>query len=169
MAGYKFMVSASHCVETSKFTDPENMTMEIAMKKAYATFYSEKDDIIIGADTVVVCDGKALGKPQDKEQAADMLRMLSGKTHSVYTGVCLLRNGESECFCSKTDVTFYQLDESTIDWYVNTNEPMDKAGAYGIQGKGALLVEKINGDYYNVVGLPIAKLNRKLKELLEDK
>ena len=169
MAGYKFMVSASHCVETSKFTDPENMTMEIAMKKAYATFYSEKDDIIIGADTVVVCDGKALGKPQDKEQAADMLRMLSGKTHSVYTGVCLLRNGESECFCSKTDVTFYQLDESTIDWYVNTNEPMDKAGAYGIQGKGALLVEKINGDYYNVVGLPIAKLNRKLRELLEDK
>ena len=146
-----------------------NMTMEIAMKKAYATFYSEKDDIIIGADTVVVCDGKALGKPQDKEQAADMLRMLSGKTHSVYTGVCLLRNGESECFCSKTDVTFYQLDESTIDWYVNTNEPMDKAGAYGIQGKGALLVEKIDGDYYNVVGLPIAKLNRKLKELLEDK
>ena len=98
-----------------------------------------------------------------------MLRMLSGKTHSVYTGVCLLRNGESECFCSKTDVTFYQLDESTIDWYVNTNEPMDKAGAYGIQGKGALLVEKIDGDYYNVVGLPIAKLNRKLKELLEDK
>ncbi|MBQ7087298.1 MAG: septum formation inhibitor Maf [Clostridia bacterium] len=169
MAGYKFMVSASHCNETSKFTDPENMTMEIAMKKAYATFYSEKDDIIIGADTVVVCDGKALGKPQDKEQAADMLRILSGKTHSVYTGVCLLRNGESECFCSKTDVTFYQLDESTIDWYVNTNEPMDKAGAYGIQGKGALLVEKINGDYYNVVGLPIAKLNRKLKELLEDK
>ena len=145
------------------------MTMEIAMKKAYATFYSEKDDIIIGADTVVVCDGKALGKHQDKEQAADMLRMLSGKTHSVYTGVCLLRNGESECFCSKTDVTFYQLDESTIDWYVNTNEPMDKAGAYGIQGKGALLVEKIDGDYYNVVGLPIAKLNRKLKELLEDK
>ena len=169
MAGYKFMVSASHCDETSKFTDSENMTMEIAMKKAYATFYSEKDDIIIGADTVVVCDGKALGKPQDKEQAADMLRMLSGKTHSVYTGVCLLRNGESECFCSKTDVTFYQLDESTIDWYVNTNEPMDKAGAYGIQGKGALLVEKIDGDYYNVVGLPIAKLNRKLKELLEDK
>ena len=169
MAGYKFMVSASHRDETSKFTDPENMTMEIAMKKAYATFYSDKDDIIIGADTVVVCDGKALGKPQDKEQAADMLRMLSGKTHSVYTGVCLLRNGESECFCSKTDVTFYQLDESTIDWYVNTNEPMDKAGAYGIQGKGALLVEKIDGDYYNVVGLPIAKLNRKLKELLEDK
>lgn len=167
MAGYKFMVSASHCDETSKFTDPENMTMEIAMKKAYSTHYS-KGDIIIGADTIVVSNGKILGKPRDKEHAKAMLKTLSGKTHSVYTGVCVLCDGESECFCCKTDVTFYDLADHTIEWYVNTGEPMDKAGAYGIQGKGALLVKKIDGDFYNVVGMPISLLNRKLYALTHD-
>ncbi|MBQ6836140.1 MAG: septum formation inhibitor Maf [Clostridia bacterium] len=168
LIGLDFVIGESNADENSAHTDPAEMTMEIAMKKALGTKYGA-DDIVIGADTVVVCDNKVLGKPKDKAQAKEMLTMLSGRTHSVYTGVCLLKKGRCECFYARTDVKFYDLSDETIEWYIATNEPMDKAGSYGIQGKGALLVEKIDGDYYNVVGLPIAKLNRKLKELLEDK
>ncbi len=165
LTGFDFIVRVADCDETSVHTEPSEMAMEIARKKANAVV-CETDDIIIGADTVVVTEGKALGKPKDKEQAKTMLRMLSGKVHSVYTGVCIRHKGEDHCFCSKTDVKFYDLDESTIEWYVGTEEPMDKAGSYGIQGKGALLVEKIDGDYYNVVGLPVARVNNMLKKLM---
>lgn len=166
MIGVKFMVSATNCDESTKFTTPEEMTMDIAMRKAYSTHYSQ-DDIIIGADTLVYLDGKKYGKPNDKEEAKEMLKALSGKTHSVYTGVCILKNGESECFCTKTDVKFYELCDSFIEKYIASGEPLDKAGAYGIQGKGALLVEKVNGDFYNIVGLPIALVAKKLRELMQ--
>ena len=165
LTGLEYIVKVADCDETSVHTDPEKMAMEIALKKANAVACDE-NDIVIGADTIVVIDGKALGKPKDREDAKAMMRALSGRVHSVYTGVCVRNKGEDHCFCSKTDVKFYDLDESTIEWYVSTGEPMDKAGSYGIQGKGALLVEKINGDYYNVVGLPIARVNHKLRELI---
>ena len=164
MLGVKFMVSPGNCEEISKSQDPAQMTMEIAMKKAYATHYSQ-DDIIIGADTIVYYDGKVYGKPRDKDHARAMLKAFSGKTHSVYTGVCILQNGESECFCSKTDVKFFELEDSLIEKYLTTGDSLDKAGSYGIQGKGALLVEEIHGDFYNVMGLPLARVAKKLREL----
>lgn len=167
MIGMKFIVSASNCDEISEHTDPENMTMDIAARKAEMAHHSE-GDIVIGADTVVVCDGYILGKPRDAEQAKSMLKKLSGKTHSVYTGVCILKDGKRECFCDRTDVKFYDLNEMVINRYIATGEPLDKAGAYGIQGRGSLLVEKIDGDFYNVVGLPVARVYKKLRELMGD-
>ena len=116
--------------------------------------------VILGADTVVAYENNILGKPKDKEDAVKMLQMLSGNTHSVYTGVTLVlcKNGkqEKQSFFAETKVTMYSVTEEQIRAYVETGEPMDKAGAYGIQGKGAVLVEKIVGDYNNVVGLPVA-------------
>lgn len=127
---------------------------------------------VIGSDTVVLCDGKILGKPKDSADAAHMLHLLSGRTHEVLTGVCILsatenaRNLVWKCsFTSRTEVTFYPLSDEEISSYIATEEPMDKAGAYGIQGGGALLVKNICGDYYTVMGFPIAEIARKLKEL----
>lgn len=118
-------------------------------------------DIIIGADTVVALDGEILGKPKDKADAKHMLKMLSGQKHSVFTGVTVFFGEKREVsFYEETKVCFYDLSDDEIDSYIDTGEPMDKAGAYGIQGYGALLVKKIAGDYFNVVGLPIGKLNR---------
>lgn len=123
------------------------------------------DEIVVSADTVVACDGEILGKPSDKSDAVRMLKMLSGRTHSVFTGVCINGNGKICNFFEETKVTFYPLSDAEIDDYVNTVEPLDKAGAYGIQGLGALFVKKIDGDYLNVVGLPLARLAREIKKI----
>lgn len=119
-------------------------------------------DIVIAADTVVAVDGRVLGKPHSREEAADMLAALSGRTHTVYTGVTLCRDGEVLTGHEATAVRFRPLTAAEIAAYVATGEPMDKAGAYGIQGLGALLVAGIEGDYSNVVGLPICRLGRML-------
>ncbi len=124
------------------------------------------DSLVIGADTVVLLDDKILGKPKNKDDARDMLRDLSGNTHKVITGCSLVYKGKITTFSVVTDVEFYTLSDSEIEEYINTDEPYDKAGGYGIQSKGALFVKKINGDYYNVVGLPIAELKRKITEIL---
>lgn len=124
------------------------------------------DEVLLSADTVVALDGKILGKPKDKDDAASMLHMLSGRTHSVFTGVYIASDEKEFLFSSETEVTFYPLTDEEIRSYVETKEPMDKAGAYGIQGKGALLIEKISGDYLNVVGLPLSKVAKALKEVL---
>ena len=122
--------------------------------------------IVIGADTVVAVDGIILGKPADEAEARQMLARLSGRWHSVFTGV-YITDGEREfLFHTETRVTFYPLTDAEVAAYVQSGEPMDKAGAYGIQGRGALFVEKIDGDYLNVVGLPLAKSARILKEVL---
>lgn len=121
------------------------------------------DDIVIGCDTGVFIDDVMLGKPKNKEQAYEMLKMLSGRTHKVITGVSIFCKGQNICFSETTEVEFYPLTDREIKEYVETAEPMDKAGAYGIQGKGALLVKKINGDFFNVVGLPVASLRQRLK------
>lgn len=125
----------------------------------------EEDVAVIGADTIVYIDGEILGKPHSREQAAAMLRQLSGREHTVCTGVTVLTNGECRTFHQTTAVQFYPLSEDEIAWYTSLEEPYDKAGAYGIQGAGAHLVESINGDYFNVMGLPVALLSRTLREM----
>lgn len=128
--------------------------------------FRSENDIVIGADTVVAIDGKILGKPNDKQDARDMLKILSGREHSVFTGVTILKGEDTKTFSVETRVKFFELDENDIDRYIETQEYKDKAGAYGIQGYGSLLVEKINGDYFNVVGLPVSSLNHYIKSIL---
>lgn len=124
--------------------------------------------LVIGCDTVVTtADGEILGKPKDEEDAKRMLRLLSGRVHTVDTGVSVSHNGHIETFTETTKVWFRKLTDEEIDDYVVTGEPMDKAGAYGIQGEGTLLVDKIEGDFFNVVGLPVSKLAAKLHEMLD--
>ncbi|MBR2877436.1 MAG: septum formation protein Maf [Clostridia bacterium] len=121
-----------------------------------------EEEIIVSADTIVCLGDAVLGKPASREDAFNMLRSLSGRTHSVFTGVTIIKGEKQKTFSQETKVTFYDLSDEEIDEYINTNECFDKAGAYGIQGKGGLLVKEISGDYFNVVGLPVAKLKREL-------
>ena len=146
-------------------TLPEGMTPAEAvlyLSRIKAQPFATADETVIGADTVVAIDGEILGKPANKEDAAQMLRKLSGKTHSVFTGVTVINGEKTESFFVETKVKFFELSDGEIEKYVKTGEPLDKAGAYGIQGYGCLLVEKIEGDYFNVVGLPVSQLNRVL-------
>lgn len=131
----------------------------------------KNNDIIIGSDTVVAIDDEILGKPENEKDAYNMLKKLSGKTHSVFTGVTIIKKGEkkniSKTFSCETKVTFYKLSDKEINNYIATGEPLDKAGAYGIQERGSLFVKKINGDFFNVVGLPIGKLKKEIKKIEE--
>ena len=138
----------------------------LARKKALAVAAEHPTTVVLGSDTTVVLGDTILGKPQVPERAAEMLRMLSGKTHLVITGVALAQGTKVSAFQTETEVTFYPLTETQIQRYVATGEPLDKAGGYGIQGYGALLVEKLVGDYYGVVGLPVAPTARKLAQFL---
>lgn len=122
-----------------------------------------KEAIVVACDTVVACDDRIFGKPNGPEDAAAMLRTLSGRTHMVYSGLTVCRNAEAVTITECTEVTFRTLTDTEILAYVRSGEPMDKAGAYGIQGLGAVLIEKINGDYYNVVGLPLCQLMQMLR------
>ena len=124
----------------------------------------EDGDIVIAADTIVVCRGAVMGKPRSAEEAAAMLRLLSGRDHQVMTGCTVLRSGRAVTFTEVTDLHFRELSEKEIRRYVESGEPMDKAGAYGIQGGAALFCEKMVGDYYNVMGLPVCRLGQVLKE-----
>lgn len=150
-------------------TLPAGMPVEMAAayladlkaKTAAAIF---PEDIIIGCDTVVLLGDEIMGKPKDRADAHRMLRALSGETHSVLTGVSLYHGTQTTVFTTETLVTFYPLSDAEIESYLDTGEPFDKAGAYGIQGKGSLLVQGIEGDYFNVVGLPVAGLSRALKQ-----
>ena len=145
-------------------TPPQEAVKELARRKAADIGAANPEALVIGADTVVYCSGEILGKPADEADAFRMLRLLSGKTHSVFTGVCLLKNGMESVFAEETKVTFFPLSDEEISAYIASGEPFDKAGAYGIQGKGALLTEKIEGDFFNVVGLPTARLAQALKK-----
>jgi len=133
---------------------------------------AETDDIVIAADTIVVCEGKVLGKPKTEAEAAEMLRLLSGRDHQVMTGCTVVRGEMSVTFTEVTDLHFRSLSQKEIENYVASGEPMDKAGAYGIQGGAALFCERMVGDYYNVMGLPVCRLGQVLKtlapELMED-
>ena len=138
----------------------ENLPERLARLKAGDIAAKYPFDTVIGADTVVILDGKVLGKPENPEDAVRMLTALSGKRHKVITGCAVCKNGACRSFSSVTEVEFYPLDDREISDYVATGEPLDKAGAYGIQGRGALFVKSVNGDYFNVVGLPVAALRR---------
>ena len=125
----------------------------------------EPDDVVIAADTIVVCEGRVLGKPHDEVEAAAMLRLLSGRDHQVMTGMTVLRGDQAVSHTEVTDIHFRELSDAEIRSYVESGEPMDKAGSYGIQGGAALFCEKMSGDYYNVVGLPVCKLGMMLREI----
>lgn len=137
----------------------------LARKKANHIFQDgHSNDMVIGCDTGVFADNMMLGKPKDSDDARRMLKMLSGKIHKVITGCCIISKKKEVAFSQISEVEFYPLTNSEIENYINTSEPYDKAGSYGIQGKGALLVKQICGDYFNIVGLPVALLNRRLQE-----
>lgn len=138
----------------------------VAKEKALAVAERFPEALVIGCDTVVLHGGRVLGKPSSEEDSYRTLKSLSGDTHSVVTGVCVVYRGEVSSFSETTRVTFHELSDEEVREYVATGEPADKAGSYGIQGYGSLLVESIRGDYFNVVGLPISRLNRVLKSLL---
>lgn len=167
--GYDFEVVPADIDElVPEDTASDKVPELIAVQKAMAIAQKYPKDVIVAADTVVVINDKILGKPKDKDDAFRMLKTLSGNTHCVYTGVCIAKGDFSESFVSKSFVTFYDLSDEEILDYIKTGEPMDKAGAYGIQCKGALFVKEIKGDYFNIVGLPVAELSRKLTHLLHN-
>ncbi len=147
--------------------DIEDIPAFLAAQKALDIARDRFDSLVIGCDTVVTLGGVIMGKPKDEADAKAMLMRLSGRTHTVISGVCLCYKGRTMTFSEKTDVTFYDLTASEIDPYVAGGSPLDKAGAYGIQDSAALFVKKIDGDYYNVVGLPVAKLAKEIKTLIE--
>lgn len=158
LADLKFDVMPSDAQEITTKTAPNEVVMELASIKAKDIYKkSEKQSMIVGADTVVEYQGQILGKPTDKADAKRMLTMLSGQTHEVYTGVCVIEDGKTKTFYEETKVTFYEISDEQINHYIKTGEPMDKAGSYGIQGKAAVFIKGIEGDYYNVVGFPIAR------------
>ncbi len=165
LTGFAYSVRASDADEHIPACAPQNMVMTLAKRKAR----SVKDDApgccVIGADTIVYLDGEIIGKPRDAQDASRILHLLSGRTHVVYTGVCVLTDSQERLFYDTTAVTFASLSEAEIAAYIASGEPMDKAGAYGIQGIGAVLVDKVEGCYFNVIGLPVPKLYRALFEL----
>lgn len=181
--GLEFEICPAKGEELITKSIPEEVVMELSKQKAeevasmicsfgdaHQDITTPTDHLVIGADTVVACDGEILGKPKDENDAKRMLKKLSGKTHSVYTGVtlCLIdksgRAGEL-VFYEKTDVGMYDISKEEIERYVATGEPMDKAGSYAIQGNGSIFIKEIIGDYHNVVGLPIGRIYQELKNI----
>lgn len=188
LMGLEFEVLASEAEEHYQSVLPQDIVKELALMKAqnvaellaagYKTGTSagcfaagrtseeEQTCVIIGADTIVVRDGQILGKPKDQEEAFEMLKSLQGRAHEVYTGVALLERGVVKAnHAEETKVFVHEMEDWEIREYISTGEPMDKAGAYGIQGRFATYIDRIEGDYYNVVGLPIAYLYQQLKEV----
>ena len=166
--GLPFTVRAADIDETM---DPEKPPFDevarVSRCKALAVRRGP-EDIVVAADTIVVCGGKVLGKPRDEEDAARMLRLLSGSTHQVMTGCTVLRGEIAETFTQVTELHFRPLSEQEIGRYIATGEPMDKAGAYGIQGGAALFCDWLTGDYYNVMGLPVCRLLEALQNIAPD-
>lgn len=171
--GAPFSVRAADIDETMDLTlPPEREVARVSRAKAMAVARGE-DDVVIAADTIVVCGSRVLGKPRTPQEAEEMLTLLSGREHRVMTGCTVLRGEASETFTEITTLHFRPLSQREIRAYVATGEPMDKAGAYGIQGGAALFCRGIEGDYYNVMGLPVCRLGRSLSrlapEVMEDR
>jgi septum formation protein len=163
-AGYTVEVKEPQVDENLKIKlPPIDLVMKLALLKANSVFTKDSDSIVIGADTIVCIDGKNIGKPESVDQARSLLRQLSGRLHRVYTGVALVSKDRQETFFVQAKVNFMKLDEDLINRYIETNEYCDKAGGYAIQGKGCILVDSIDGDYFGVVGLPISQLAKRLE------
>lgn len=164
-----YEIKVSEVDESEEGSNPSEIVENLAIKKAKAVLDEDvtQDVLVIGADTLVFYENEVLGKPCDEDEARDMLSLLSNRTHQVYTGVALIRkvNGVEtvSSFSEVTDVTFYEIDRFEIDEYIKTGSPLDKAGAYGIQDDFAKHIKKINGDYNNVVGLPVSRLYQEMK------
>lgn len=166
-AKVRFSVKGSHINEIIKDNEsPEETVMRLAYEKALDISKDNKDALVIGADTIVVINDTILGKPKDEQEAYDMIKLLSGKTHYVITGFALINLSLDKKVIDHqiSKVTFKELPNDCIKDYIQTKESLDKAGAYGIQGYGALLVNNIEGDYFNIVGLPISKISDCLKD-----
>mgnify|MGYP002645634733 FL=1 len=163
--GIPFVVRAADIDETM---DPQiapfDEVARVSRCKALA-LPRQPGDVVVAADTIVVCQGKVLGKPHSPHQAVEMLKLLSGRDHQVMTGCTVIADGGSETFTEVTDLHFRALTDEEIEAYVATGEPMDKAGAYGIQGGAALFCPRMEGDYYNVMGLPVCRLGQTLRRL----
>jgi septum formation protein len=166
--GVRFTVNPSTCEEIITDTDPVKVVKALSCQKAADVSKRYDDALIIGSDTIVSINNQILGKPKNQQDAYRMLKLLQGNTHQVYTGVTVVNKhtGGSEeiTFCSATDVSFYSMTDEQIYSYINSGEPIDKAGAYGIQGKSAVYIKEIKGDYNTVVGLPVAMLYQMLLE-----
>lgn len=161
-AGFDFVIRTADADETiAEGTNPEDAVVMLAARKAMAVERA-KDEVVLGADTIVVLDDKILGKPKDREDAFNMLRSLSGRVHSVFTGVCAISDKGSMTFAEETKVEFYPLTDEEINSYIDSNDCYDKAGAYGIQGLASKFIRGIKGDYFNVVGLPISSVYKKI-------
>ena len=145
---------------------PALLAQKLAAAKCRAVAESCPEDVVIGCDTVVDVDGTVFGKPRDAEDAKRMLRALSGKTHQVHTGVCIAKGDRAEHFVDSCKVTFFPLGEEEIAFYTATPEPYDKAGAYAIQGRAALWLDRIEGDYYTIMGLPVSRTVQTLAHFL---
>lgn len=167
MLGLDFTVCPAKGEETlPDGIGPEEAVMRLSAQKAGSVAGQfGPEDVIIGADTIVWYDGRILGKPKDEQDAARMLAMLSGNTHTVYTGVTVRKGEQAVSAAEETKVRFRRLSGPEIDAYIATGEPMDKAGAYGAQGYASLFVEGIEGDFFNVMGLPVCRLGKLLKEV----
>ena len=173
MLGLKFDIVSADADESSEITDPAHLVRELSLRKARATKALlaangewNDDTLIIASDTVVALDGTILGKPRDKADAARMLALLSGKAHQVVSGVSLLYGARERADFDVTSVHFCEMTPDEIERYVSSGEPMDKAGAYAVQGLASVYIKGLEGDYFNVVGLPVHKLNTMLCDLL---
>ena len=166
--GIPFTVRSADVDETMYSTEtPYDAVARLSLLKAEAVPHGE-DDVVIAADTIVVCAGKRLGKPHSAAEAMQMLRLLSGRDHQVMTGVTVAAADGIQSFTEVTDIHFRELSDKEIKAYVATGEPMDKAGSYGIQGGAALFCSHMVGDYYNVMGLPVCRLGQVLREMAPD-
>lgn len=165
--GLQFEIIPSQKEEKMQGNSPAQIVMGLAMDKAEDIFTQlggagKPDVLVIGADTIVALDNMILGKPKDEADALKTLQFLQGKTHQVYTGVCMMMADKTQVFYEKTDVTMYPADEEQLREYIRTGEPMDKAGSYAIQGRGSVFIREIHGDYNNVVGFPVAQIWQRL-------
>lgn len=165
MMGLEYEVIPSRADENVGVLPPAEMVEKLAYKKAREVYERNAGCCVVGADTIVELDGEIIGKPRDEKHAAEILSKLSGRTHCVYTGVAVLSGGSEQVCHDTTHVTFAKLSQKEIEDYIATGEPMDKAGAYGVQGVGGIFVEKVEGCYFTVIGLPLPKLYKMLRKV----
>ncbi len=164
MLGFDFQIEVADCDENVDGIPTEEMVAVLAERKAQVIAARHPNEAVIGSDTLVTLDGTPIGKPKDAADAKRMLKMLSGRSHTVFTGVSIIKGDKRDTFVCRAEVEFYGLSEEEIDRYIATGEPLDKAGAYGIQGKAAVFVKEIRGDFFNIMGLPAAEVARHLRK-----
>lgn len=165
LIGLKYTCIPSNADENVAFTRPDQFVEELALRKAAAVKAAHPGACVVGSDTIVWLDNEIIGKPKDRQDAYRILRTLSGRTHTVYTGIAVLTDDSTQLCHETTDVTFEELSDELIWDYIDTGDPMDKAGSYGVQGLGAMLVKKVDGCYFTVIGLSVPRLCEMLRNV----